>query len=234
MVDNIAIIPARGGSKRIPKKNIVDFLGKPMIAWTIEAAKKTGLFKRIIVSTDNEEIADVSVRYGAEVPFFRDKFSDDFTPVSEATIYTVNQAKLYYNETYKNVFQLMANCPLRTAEDILSAYNNFNEKNNIFQISCCNFGWLNPWWACSLNNDNTPIWLFENKNNKRSQDLQKLVCPTGAIWIAKYNELIKEGSFYGKNYKMFLMSVVSSVDIDNYDDLNMAKAFMISRERLKL
>lgn len=69
----IAIIPARGGSKRIPKKNIIDFEGKPLIAWTIEAAKVSGLFDRIVVSTDSPEIAVVSKEYGAEVPFLRDE-----------------------------------------------------------------------------------------------------------------------------------------------------------------
>ena len=76
---NVAIIPARGGSKRIPRKNIKEFCGKPMIAWSIEAAQKSGVFDRIIVSTDDEEIAEVARKYGAEVPFMRpEELSNDF------------------------------------------------------------------------------------------------------------------------------------------------------------
>ena len=82
MSNGIAIIPARGGSKRIPKKNIIDFNGKPMIAWTIKAALESKLFSKVLVSTDSEEIAEISQKYGADVPFLRRSFSDDITPVS--------------------------------------------------------------------------------------------------------------------------------------------------------
>ena len=80
---NCAIIPARGGSKRIPKKNIIDFCGKPMIAWSIEAAKKSECFDRIIISTDDDEIAEISIKFGGEILFKRpDELSDDFTSTS--------------------------------------------------------------------------------------------------------------------------------------------------------
>ena len=79
MLSNIALIPARGGSKRIPKKNIIDFLGKPMIAWTIEAAVQSEKFEKVVVSTDDPEIAQVAEQYGAEIPFLREADADDFT-----------------------------------------------------------------------------------------------------------------------------------------------------------
>ena len=77
---NIAVIPARGGSKRIPKKNILELNGLPMIAFTIQAALKSKLFDKVVVSTDDQEIADVSKEYGAEIPFMRDKYADDHSP----------------------------------------------------------------------------------------------------------------------------------------------------------
>ena len=90
---NIAIITARGGSKRIPRKNIRPFLGKPMIAWPIEAARKSGCFERILVSTDDEEIADIARAHGAEVPFFRPAhLADDFTPVGKAVRHALEWA----------------------------------------------------------------------------------------------------------------------------------------------
>jgi len=82
----VAIIPARGGSKRIEKKNIINFCGKPMIAWTIEAAKKSEMFERVVVSTDDQEIAEVARQCGASVPFLRKQYADDISPVSLATI----------------------------------------------------------------------------------------------------------------------------------------------------
>ncbi len=88
----IAIIPARGGSKRIPEKNIIDFAGKPMIAWSIEAALKSNLFDRVIVSTDDIKIADIAKQWGAEVPFLRKECADDYSTVSEATTSALTQA----------------------------------------------------------------------------------------------------------------------------------------------
>jgi len=87
----IAVIPARGGSKRIPKKNIIGLGGKPMLAWTIEAALKSKYINEVLVSTDDEEIAEVGRKHGAKVPFLRDKNADDHSPISLATIRALNQ-----------------------------------------------------------------------------------------------------------------------------------------------
>ena len=127
----VAIIPARGGSKRVPGKNILDFCGKPMIAWSIEAAQKSKLFDAIVVSTDNEEIAKVAIKYGALVPSLRKIAADDLSPVSEATIHTIEQLEsqgLYFDV----VVQLFAVCPLRNAEDIKKAYSFFLNQKIVF------------------------------------------------------------------------------------------------------
>ena len=99
----IAIIPARGGSKRIPKKNITDFNGLPMIAWTIKAAEESKLFDRILVSTDDSTIAEVAINFGAEVPFLRTDCCDDYSTVSEATTFALQQAMDYWQEEYNVV-----------------------------------------------------------------------------------------------------------------------------------
>ena len=130
MTHNIAIIPARGGSKRIPKKNIIDFDGKPMIAWTIEAAKKSNMFTKVLVSTDCEDIANVSRDFGAEVPFLRQSFADDNSPVSLATISALKDAEDYWKIDFDCVAQLMPNCPLRSDKDIVSALNIFKNIQN--------------------------------------------------------------------------------------------------------
>lgn len=219
----IAIIPARGGSKRIKGKNIVDFCGVPMIARTITAAQKSGLFDRIVVSTDDEKIAAVSEEYGVEVPFLRVENSDDYSPVSMATISAMRQAEEYYQEKYDYVVQLMANCPLRDENDIEMSFTNFVHEGREFQISCFKFGWMNPWWALKLKKDGQPEELFKKALGMRSQDLEDLYCPTGAIWIAKADSLIREGSFYGKGYKMYPLDWKSAVDIDTIEDLEMAR-----------
>ena len=218
----IAIIPARGGSKRIPKKNIIDFCGKPMIAWTIEAAKESGLFDKIIVSTDDEEIAAVSREYGAEVPFLRNSKSDDFSPVSEATITTLKQLQSE-GEIFDTVVQLFAVCPLRNTTDIKGALQFHFEHKRPFTVSCYKYSGMNPWWAMTMNEKNEGDFLNKDALG-RSQDLPELYCPTGAIWIADVEELIKENTFYGKGHVFWEMSWNRGIDIDDYDDLNLAKA----------
>lgn len=231
--ENIAIIPARGGSKRIPKKNIIDFFGKPLIAWTIEAAVNANIFNRIIVSTDHEEIASVSKAFGAEVPFLRNKFEDDYSPVSLATIAALKQSMTYFNEEYENVIQLMANCPLRSSNDIVSAYEYYIRGGRKSQISCFKFGWMNPWWAVKLDDESIPHRIFKDTHQKRSQDLSDLYCPTGAIWIAKCKELLKENTFYGSGHRFYPLPWISAVDIDDEDDFELAEAAYLLRSNKK-
>ena len=222
----LAIIPARGGSKRIPKKNIIDILGKPMIAWTIEEARKSKFITNVIVSTDDSEIADVSRFYGAEVPFLRNEHADDYSPVSDATI---NCLKQYCKTNAKPdiIVQLMANCPNRKASDMDNAISEFIEKSRTFQISCFQYGWMNPWWAHKMKTDGTAIPIFDQDlRMMRSQDQEELYCPTGATWIAKSRDLLKSGSFYGPNYHFHKISWEAAVDIDDYSDLKMAKFLM--------
>lgn len=226
MVDKkvVAVIPARGGSKRIPHKNIIDFMGQPIIVWTIRAALQSGIFKRVIVSTDDNKIAQAAEDNGVEVPFLREKYADDHSPLSLAVIEALEQAENHYNEKYDTVVQLMPNCPIRKSEQIIDAYNNFVASSAKFQISCFKFGWMNPWWAVKLGDGNIPTYLFPEIHGKRSQDLEELYCPTGAVWIADCTALRKEGTFYGSGYIFHPMDWKFAVDIDDYDDLEMARA----------
>lgn len=214
----IAIIPARGGSKRVPGKNIRLFRGRPMIAHTIEAALKSGLFAHVLVSTDSPEIADIAKNAGAEVPFLRTRCADDMTPVSEATLAALLQAESFYNETYQHVCQLMANCPLRTTQNILDMWAFHEQNRHEFSLSCFKFGFMNPWWALTLQSDGTGKRLFEN-TFVRSQDLPELYCPTGAIWLANAASLKRDRSFYGQNHKFFEIPWENAVDIDNEEDI---------------
>jgi len=228
MVKNniLAVIPARGGSKRIPQKNIIDVLGKPMIAWTIEAALKSNFITDVIVSTDDQEIADISQAYGAKVPFLRSRYADDQAPVSQATISCV-QEYCKKNEKPVIVVQLMANCPNRKAENIDEAIKEFINRSRNFQISCFEYGWSNPWWAHKIDETGIAVPIFDKEiRMMRSQDQEKLYCPTGATWIANTDELLKSGTFYGDNYAFHNIPWEAAVDIDDYSDLGMAKVLM--------
>lgn len=218
----LGVIPARGGSKRIPHKNIVDFCGKPLIAWTIEAAKQCSFFDRLIVSTDDPAIAQVSRDNGADVPFLRDAYFDEFSPVSEATIRTVEQLHNDATEHYDIIVQLFAVCPLRDANDISSMISEFHEMRVDFLLSCYRFTWMNPWWAFTLDDKKSPVRLFENKII-RSQDLPPLFCPTGAVWIANWKALKEAGTFYGRDHRFYELDWKKSIDIDDYEDMKLAR-----------
>jgi CMP-N-acetylneuraminic acid synthetase len=232
MVSNaVAIIGARGGSKRVPRKNIIDFFGKPLMAWSIRAAIDSQVFRKVVVSTDDEEIAAIARKYGAEVPFMRERFVDDMSPISTVIADAVEILRARCGEVYENVAQIMPNCPMRTADDIRHAYEHFVENRLEFQISCFEYGWMNPWWAFKIGADGTPVPLNERGLKSRSQDLEKLFCPTGAIWLAKTTSLLQARSFYGPGFRLCPLSWQSAVDIDNLEDLEMAKAVYLMRKQ---
>lgn len=227
---HIAIILARGGSKRLPRKNILDFHGKPMLAWTVEAALQSGQFDRVLVSTDDLEIASLGRSFGAEVPFLRDLAFDDIATSSEATLAALGQAEEHWGEQYDVVSQLMANCPLRNAEDIRAAVKNFVNQEAEAQVSGFRFGWMNPWWAVKLDERGAPDYLFPETRLARSQDLPPLYCPSGAIWVARVPALRANKTFYCHKHIIYPMSWMSAMDIDDAEDLEMAKACFLSKK----
>ncbi len=231
VVNNIAIVLARGGSKRIPGKNKRIFHGKPLVAWTIEAALLSGKFDKILLSTDSSELAKIGIEYGADVPFLRDRAFDDQASSSEATLAALEQAENYWGKKFDIVAQLMANCPLRTSRHITEAMNNFWESNAPSQISCFKFGWMNPWWAAKLMPGGRPEWIFPETRSSRSQDLPSLYCPSGAIWIASNEALKYHKSFYTPDHILNVMEWTAAIDIDDYDDWIMAEACKTLEQR---
>ena len=228
---SIAIILARGGSKRLPGKNKRLFHGKPLVAWTIEAALLSRSFDKVLLSTDSQEIAEIGIEFGAEVPFLRDRASDDHSSSSEATLAALDQAEDYWAESFSVVAQLMANCPLRTSQHILNAMNNFSCKNSSSQISCFKFGWMNPWWAAKMAPDGSPEWFFPEARFSRSQDLPDLYCPSGALWIAKTKFLRAHQSFYTPDHILNVMDWMSALDIDDEEDWVMAETCKLLQEK---
>lgn len=226
----IAIILARGGSKRLPRKNVLPLGGRPMLAWSVVAALDAGCFDRVLVSTDDAEIAAVAREAGAEVPFLRDAAADDQAPSSDATRVALRQAEGHWGERYDTVAQLMANCPLRSAEDIREAITAFDAGTAPAQISAFRFGWMNPWWAARLQADGQPEWLFPEARAARSQDLPPLYCPSGALWLARRNAFLDGGSFYLPGLTLHPMHWMAAMDIDDEADLAMAEACLTQRQ----
>jgi N-acylneuraminate cytidylyltransferase len=222
----LAVIPARGGSKRVAGKNIREFAGRPVIAYTIEAALKSGLFARVIVSTDSEEIAAVATGFGAEVPFLRDsRLADDFVPVSVATKDVLERLDRAGGR-FEHVCQLMPNCPLRTDSDITDSYRQLVQTGAVSQLSVVRFRWQNPWWAMKRDQDFSLVPLFEESLAARSQDLPELFCPTGAVWWAKEHTLRAHGTYHVPGRTGWEIPWTRGVDIDTEDDWAMAELLL--------
>jgi len=169
---NIAIIPARGGSKRIPKKNIKHFLGKPIIAYSIEAALQSNLFDEVMVSTDDMEIAEIAQKYGAKVPFLRTKkTADDYATITDVIIEVLANYQ-QQNIVYDHVCCLLATAPFVTENDLIDSYKKLNSNNfdAVFPVVRYSFPIQR-----AMQFEGEQIKMIWSKNmNKRSQDLKQL------------------------------------------------------------
>lgn len=226
---SLAVIPARGGSKRIPSKNVRPFGGRPLIAHTVEAAITSGVFRRVVVSTDDEAIAEAALDAGAEVPFLREPaLADDHTASSAVTLDALERLEAS-GSRFTWVAQLLPTCPLRDANDIRASFAAFRSDDRDFQISVVPYGWLDPWWALELGSGNALVPLFADALKQRSQDLPELLCPTGSIWWATCEALRAHGTFYGPGVRGFVLAWQHGVDIDTLDDLAMAETLLAMR-----
>jgi N-acylneuraminate cytidylyltransferase len=202
-----------------------------MIAYTIEAAIESGIFGRIVVTTDSEEIAAAAADAGAEVPFLRaPALADDVTPVSAATADALERLDPT-GEVYGAVAQLMPNCPLRTAEDIRESFAAFEAAQSEAQLSVTRFGWQNPWWAMLRGEGGELKPLFETRVTSRSQDLPPLFCPTGAIWWARADVLRRTRTYHVPGRSGWEIRWQHGVDIDTEDDWQMAEMLLASLAR---
>ena len=222
----IAIIPARGGSRRVPRKNIREMLGEPLIHYTVRSALQSDVFDRVLVSTDSREIADSAEMAGAEVPFLREAaLADDVTPVSVATADMLKRLDPN-GDLYAHVCQLMPNCPLRNAADLRDSYHQYLNTRAISQISVVRYGWQNPWWGMRRNSEFVLEPLFPDALKARSQDLPELFCPTGAVWWARTDVLLSNGTFHVKGRTGWEISWQHGMDIDTEEDWAMAELLM--------
>ncbi|MDD4394486.1 MAG: pseudaminic acid cytidylyltransferase, partial [Bacteroidales bacterium] len=184
---NIAIIPARGGSKRIPRKNIKDFLGKPIIAYSIEAAIQSNLFEEIMVSTDDEEIAEVAERFGAKVPFMRSaETANDFASTNDVLEEVIaNYEK--QNIVFENMCCIYATAPLIQSNKIIEAYHRLvsSEFSMVYPVVPFSY----PIWRCLDMDENGALKRHWSEfENSRSQDLPVEYHDTGTFYWYKIEE----------------------------------------------
>ena len=184
---NLAIIPARGGSKRIPRKNVKSFLGKPMLAYSIEAALATGLFDEVMVSTDDEEIAKVALKYGATVPFMRSaETSNDFATTADVLKEVISKFKERGAE-FDNFCCIYATAPMVQSKNIVSSYNLLQTSQFTVVYPVVQFSY--PIWRClDLAEDGSMRRHWPEFEDSRSQDLPKEYHDTGTFYWYKTKE----------------------------------------------
>ena len=221
MKKNLCVIPARGGSKRIPRKNVRDFLGKPIISYSIEVAKKSSLFKEIMVSTDDIEIAEISKKYGAKVPFLRSqKNSDD-----NSTLVDVITEVISSYEEKKNYFTycciILPTAPLLEEKSLIIANNLMlkNKCDTVYPVVEYSYPILR--FLEIENGKLKRVWPEYEK--KRSQDFIEYYHDCGLFYLIDIEKFKKNKSLITKNTIPMIFNEMTIQDIDNQEDWNIAE-----------
>jgi len=222
----LAIIPARGGSKGILRKNIKDLCGKPLIAWTIEESLKSKYIDRLIVSTEDKEISEISKAYGAEVPFLRPKeLARDDTPGIEPLLHCISW--LEDNENYCPYYICTLQCtsPFRRVKHINEALEKLLVKQGDSIIGVCKSE-ISPYWMKKIENGKLTDFIKNSSKYNRRQDLPVIYRLNGALYIGKTDILLKNRSWYTDNTLPYVMSNEDSIDIDTIGDFKFAELMM--------
>ena len=222
----LAIIPARGGSKRLPRKNVLDLAGKPLIAWSIEAGLKSKYIDKLIVSSDDAEILEIAEQYHAQTIQRPDTLASDTATTFDAIEHTIASV-----EAYDYIVLLQATSPLRETSDIDAAIELLHAKNADAVVSVCEME-HSPLWANTLDeNLSMKGFLKEEVLNKRSQDLESYFRLNGAIYICKTEKLLEAKSFLlPEHIYAFKMDRERSIDIDEAIDFKMAEVLVDAKK----
>lgn len=223
----LAIITARGGSKRIPKKNIKDFCGKPIIAYSIEAALKSGIFDEVMVSTDSKEIADIAREYGANVPFLRSEAtSNDFATTADV----VEEVLISYQKLGKH-FDCFAciypTAPFISGEKLFEAMNLLEGVDAVVSVVKFSFP---PQRAFVIREGNV-VYQYPQYERARSQDLESIYHDCGQFYICNTKEFLKNHSLILAKTRPYILPDEEVQDIDTFSDWEIAEAkFLVLRK----
>ncbi|MBU3101680.1 MULTISPECIES: acylneuraminate cytidylyltransferase family protein [Clostridium] len=218
----LAIIPARGGSKSIPNKNIMSICGKPLIAYTIDAGKKSKYIDEIIVSTDSDVIKVIAEQYGAKVPFLRpEELSNDTSKSIDVVIHAINFYKKN-DVSYDYVILLQPTSPLRTFEHLDNAIEKLIESNSTSLVSVCEAD-ENPVLMRRIENEKLKEVISFEGTNLRRQDLPTFYKFNGALYINSNDMLINKRKFVDENTVPYVMDKESSIDIDTMLDARLVE-----------
>lgn len=224
---NIAIIPARGGSKRIPRKNIKSFMGKPIIAYSIEAALQSGLFDEVMVSTDDEEIAGVARQYGANVPFMRSAATANDYATTADVIFEVLEKYKERGREFQCIACIYATAPFVTTERLSEAYQLLcsGEYDSVFTAVAFSY----PVWRGLEITDGRIRMVWPEYRDSRSQDLKPIYHDAGQFYFSTVVAFSQTGGFWGENTGAILLPELEVQDLDTETDWKLAEMKFLSR-----
>lgn len=218
----LGLIPAKGCSSRFARKNIRYLGDKPLLAWAAEAARDSGVIDRLILSTEDREVADIAESFGIEVPFLRPKeLASDPAGVSDTALHAVEQLEAL-GEHFRTLVILLPTCPLRTAEDIRAAYHMFLQKNRPFLMSVSEFSHT-PLAALQQSADGTLDPFMPQYFGRKSQEMPPAYRPNGAIHVLDVEAFKRERSYLANPLVGYVMPLERSIDIDTEEDLKAAE-----------
>lgn len=221
---SVAFIPARGGSKGIPRKNIKVLGEKPLIVWSIEAALETGIFHKVIVTTDDNEIADIARQYGAEVPFLRPTtLAADDTPTLPVLVHAMQWLEKHEPNTYQQAVLLEPTFPLRKPQDIIKAVELLKSTQVDSVVSVIPVEkHMNPNWQFTIGHERVlRLFTGEEMGNiiPRRQDLPDTYIRNGAIYVIRTALLLQQRpSLYGIKSAAYIMDEQDTIDINTDED----------------
>ncbi len=219
MLKRIAIIPARGGSKRIPQKNIKDFCGKPMINYPIKVLKESNLFDKIHVSTDDKNVIDLVKEIGLEIDFTRPKnLSDDYTPIMPVIKYVIGQYEKM-NQSFDEIWIILPCSPLLNSEDLIKASIQFNNHSSNYSLMAVTEYPVPIEWAFELNKKGVLQPIKKGNFQIRSQDLKKKYYDAGMFYVYSRDLILKlDTNGSDKNFIPYFLSKGHAIDIDDDQD----------------
>ncbi len=230
-MNNLAIIPARSGSKGIKDKNIKELYGKPLLAYSVEAGVKSDMFSTVMVSTDSEEYADIGRDYGAEVPFLRSKMTSSDTASSWDTVEEVLDEYEKRGYIFDTFCLLQPTSPLRDSEDIKESYKLFRNKHAFSVVSFTEVDHPIEW--CGKIDDSLSLDGFHKRNTSgQRQVMGKSYRPNGAIYIVSIPEFRKDHFLYREGSYAYIMPRERSIDIDTEFDFVFAEFLMKNNKSL--
>ena len=218
----LGLIPAKGSSSRLSRKNIRHLGDKPLLAWAAEAARESGVVDRLILSTEDSEVADIAEGYGIEVPFLRPReLASDPAGVADTALHAIEQLEAV-GESFRTLVILLPTCPLRTAGDIRAAYRLFLEKDRPFLMSVSEFSHT-PLAAMQQADDGTLDPYMPQYFGRQSQDMPPAYRPNGAIHVLDVDAFKRERSYLAAPLVGYVMPRERSIDIDTEEDLRAAE-----------